>query len=68
MNKKQLIDSLRQDAEWWLLPIGAVESVFPWGALEQTRIDAGWKYVDDDYETESWFNLLIASALEKGLL
>lgn len=68
MNKEQLIELLRQDAEWWALPVGSVPYVEEIAPLREIRNEWGWDYIDNDYETECWFNLFIAEAIEKEIL
>lgn len=65
MNKEQLIDSLRKDAIWWLLPIGDAPFVKQSDELTDCRNEWGWELIEDDYEFECWFNLLIAEAIER---
>lgn len=63
MNKEELIEALRYDAEWWLDAGNSMPMENDLWEFEAIRGQWGWEKAEG-YEIESWFNLLIAEALE----
>jgi hypothetical protein len=64
MNKEELIEALRYDAEWWLDEGNSMEVKYDIWELEDIREQWGWE-MTNGFDIESWFNLLIAETLEK---
>lgn len=65
---KQLIEELRLDAEWWFSHKPSTSPINDWRGISLIRNEWGWNTKEcysASHETESWFNLLIAEALEK---
>jgi hypothetical protein len=63
MNKQQLIEALRYDAEWWFDEGNSMPVENDILELEDIREEWGWEMINE-YDIESWFNLLIAEALK----